>query len=200
MSFYASKMGKFYSKNLFWVWPHVAVFVMLGMLIVHPAYWDLLTTYSGYSAVGFLVLVLSFSPLKELFPKLMIVTKLNRHRRELGVAAFSFAAIHVLCFIIKRGGLMETLPYALHPALISVVWVSFPIFFLLAITSNQFSLKKMGFVKWKKLHKMVYWAEVGIIIHMIFVGQAFWASIIFLPLVFIQGVLIRSRCRKEPPF
>jgi sulfoxide reductase heme-binding subunit YedZ len=199
-TFKHSALSKFYTKNTYWIWPHFFVFVMLGMLILHPAYWELLTPYAGYTAIGFLFVTLALSPIKTLQPQWMLITKLSRHKRELGVAVFSFAAIHVLCFIIKRGGVMETLPYALHPALISVVWISFPIFFLLAITSNQSSVKKMGFLKWKKLHRTVYWAEVGIIIHMIFVGEAIWASIIFLPLVFLQGVIFRSRRRKEPPF
>jgi len=124
----------------------------------------------------------------------MFITKLNRHRRELGVAAFSYAAIHIACFIIKRGGFTNAIPYALHPALLSVIYISFPIFLLLALTSNQYSVKRMGFLKWKKLHRQVYWAEGGIIVHMILTGQALWAGIIFIPCVILQ---IFSKLRKK---
>lgn len=169
---------------------------MALVLIVDPGFWKLLTSYSGYAAVGFLVVTLSFTPLKTIWPQLMIITILNRHRRELGVASFFYATIHIACFIIKRGGIMETLPYAIHPALISVVWVAYPIFLILALTSNQYSVKKLGFAKWKKIHKAVYLAEAAIIIHMVLVGQAFWATVIFIPLLILQVINWRDKKRK----
>jgi sulfoxide reductase heme-binding subunit YedZ len=148
-------MKKFLMQNIYWIWSHASVVVMAVMLIIGPGTWKVLTSYSGYTAVGFLVATLLLNPLKTLRPQWMFITKLNRHRRELGVAAFAYAVIHIACFIIKREGFMNALPYALHPALLSVIYISFPIFLLLALTSNPYSVKRLGFPKWKKLHKKV---------------------------------------------
>lgn len=176
-----------------WFLTQVGAFVMALMLIIDSKNWKVLTSYSGYFAVGFLITTLALNPLKKLFPQWMLITKLNRYRREFGVAAFSFATIHLICFIIKRGSLIKTLPYALHPAIAPVLLVGYPIFFLLAISSNRYSIKKLTFLKWKKLHKTVYYAEGAIILHMILVGQKLWAAILFVPLIFLQFLRIRKK-------
>lgn len=180
-------------KYQVWFLTQVAAFIMGLMLVVDSQNWKVLTSYSGYFSVGFLVATLSLNPLKKLFPRWMMITKLNRYRRELGVAVFSFATIHMICFIIKRGSIMKTLPYALHSAIGPVLLVAYPIFFLLAISSNQYSIKKLTFLKWKKLHKTVYIAEGAVIIHMILVGQKLWAALLFTPLVVLQFIRIRKK-------
>lgn len=176
-----------------WFLTQVGAFIMALMLVIDPKNWKALTSYSGYFAVGFLITTLSLNPLKKFFPQWMLITKLNRYRREFGVAAFSFATIHLICFIIKRGSIMKTLPYALHPAIAPALLVAYPIFFFLAISSNRYSIKKLTFLKWKKLHKKVYVAEGAIILHMGLVGQKLWAAILFAPLVLLQILRIRKK-------
>lgn len=188
-----STYKSFLKKYQVWFGTHVGALIMGLMLIIDPSYWKLLTPYSGYFAVGFLITVLSLNPLKKLFPKWMLITYLNRHRQEFGVATFFYATIHMACFIIKRGGFMQTLPYVIHPAIAPVLIVAYPIFFLLAISSNQYSVKKLTFLKWKKLHKTVYIAEVAVIIHMILVWQIFWAALLFAPLVILQFIRKRKK-------
>jgi sulfoxide reductase heme-binding subunit YedZ len=177
---------RFLLQNQSWFWTQLVAIVMGLMLIINPANWKLLTPYSGYLAVAFLVTTLSLNPIKALKPEWHFIKQLNRYRRMLGVASFSCAAVHLICFIIKRGSLKSTLPYLIHPALISVFWIAFPILFVLALTSNNYSVKYLGFKKWQKIHNMVYLAEAGIIIHMIMVDAAIWAVLIFAPLVSLQ--------------
>lgn len=95
-------------------------------------------------------MVLSLNPLKAIFATNILLKKINRYRREIGVACFSYSFIHLGCFIVKRGGLGETLKFIVHPALTSVFLVAFPIFVLLTMTSNNMSIKKMGFFKMEK--------------------------------------------------
>ena len=176
-----------------WFLTQIGAFIMGLMLIIDSKNWKFLTSYSGYFAVGFLITTLALNPLKKLLPQWMLITKLNRYRREFGVAAFSFATIHMICFIIKRGSLIKTLPYALHPAIGPVLLVAYPILFFLAITSNQYSIKKLTFVKWKKWHRYVYVAEAAIILHMVLVREKFWATILFTPLVILQFIRISKK-------
>lgn len=188
-----TKLSPLFKTYHVWVWTHVGAIIMASMLLIDPNYWEVLTPYSGYFSVGFLITVLSLNPLKKLFPKWMLITLLNRHRQEFGVAAFFYATIHLICFVIKRGGLMETLPYALHPAIAPVLLVGYPIFFLLAITSNKYSSRKLTFLKWKKLHKKVYIAEAAVIIHMILVWEWFWTAVLFVPLLSLQLLRIKKK-------
>ncbi len=180
-------MEKFIKNYVGWLLTHAPALIMIILLVINPKNWKALTTYSGYFSVGFFVLILSLNPLKTLFPKLLIVTKLNRYRQEIGVASFSYALIHLVCFVIKRGGINETIPYLfLHPAIIVGFWIAFVVMFLLAITSNKWSMRTFTFAKWKKLHKKVYLAEIAVFAHMIILKQAKWAFIIFTPLLLLQ--------------
>lgn len=182
----------FHNKYQPWFWTHIWAVLMALILLFAPEQWKLLTPYSGYTAVGFLVVTLSLNPIKSLLPKWIFITKLNRYRRQLGVAVFSYAVIHVVCFIIKRGGFAKTLPYLLHPAIIPVFFIALPILFTLTLTSNQYSIRKLTIAKWKSLHKKVYFAEIAIILHMILVGQKLWAAILFTPLIILQIIRFRK--------
>lgn len=135
---------KFISKYGIWIVTQGPLLPMLLMLGIDPTLWKTLIPYSGYSAVGFLVLVLALNPLKSAFPTFLILKKLNLYPQEFGVACFSYSMIHLLCFIVKRGSLSAVLPYMFHPALIPVFFVALPIFFVLALTSTKYALKKNG--------------------------------------------------------
>lgn len=174
---------------------HAPAFAMLGLLLYDYNNWKLLTPYSGYFSLGFLVLILSLNPIKKLNPQWIWILKLNRYRRQLGIACFSYALLHLICFLIKRisKGFLEGLGYFLHPAIIPAFWVAFPIFLILALTSNHYSMKKLSFPRWKALHKTVYIAQFSVFIHMVLVGQMEWALICFLPLCTLQFL----RKRKE---
>lgn len=189
---------KFISKYGIWIVTHGPLLPMLLMLGIDPTLWQTLTPYSGYSAVGFLVLVLALNPLKSAFPTFLILKKLNLYRQEFGVACFSYSMIHLLCFIVKRGSLSSVLPYMFHPALMPVFFVALPIFFVLAPTSTKHALKKMGFVQWKRLHRKVYYVEGAVFLHMVLVGEKLWALLLFIPLLCFQIFrIIRQRKLKK---
>ena len=173
---------------MIWIIVHIPAFIMSVTLLYDYNQWKLLTFYSGYCALIFFVVTLSLSPLKIIFPKLVIVTKLNRYRRQLGVASFSYAFIHLSCFLIKRilKGFTEGLIYFFHPAIIPAFWIAFPILLVLALTSNQYSIKKLSFPAWKKLHKTVYVAEVAIMLHMTLTGDFLIMLMFFIPLCTLQ--------------
>ncbi|MBW8308501.1 MAG: ferric reductase-like transmembrane domain-containing protein [Candidatus Paracaedibacteraceae bacterium] len=181
---------KFLKSYNAWIITHAGVIILAGCLILRPDLKNQLILYTGYGALFHLVLVLALNPLKSIFATSVLLKKINRYRREIGVACFSYSVIHVACFIVKRGGLSETLKFIFHPALISVFFVAFPLLFLLTITSNNASIKKMGFLKWKKLHKKVYIAEIAVLIHLFMLGAIKLTFLTFLPLITLQ--LIRK--------
>jgi len=54
------------------------------------------------------------------------------------------------------------------------------------LTSNQYSIKKLSFSGWKKLHKTVYVAEVAIMLHMTLTGDFLIMLMFFVPLCTLQ--------------
>ena len=183
-----------FRKNMGWVVTQTPALLIALLLAIFPHKHKLLIQISGYSAVGFLALVLLLNPLIHMFPAIIKLKKLNRYRREIGVACFSFALVHIACFVTKHG-IPKVFTFMIHPALIPVIFIAFPIFLLLALTSNNVSIKKLGFMKWKKLHKKVYFAEVAIFFHMFLVGKKLYAFLIFVPLFTLQW--IRQSQRKQ---
>lgn len=178
-----------------WIASHLVFILMTLTLAYDYRTWEIILPYAGYFAFGFLVVTLALNPIIKIRPYLWMI-KLNRYRRQLGVAAFSYASIHILCFLIKRV-LDGKWQYLLHPGIIPVLFIGFPIFFILAITSNQYSIKKLSFKKWKSLHKKVYIAEAAIFIHLLLTGSKKLAIITFLPLVSLQLLRRFMEKRKE---
>ena len=60
---------------------------------------------SGEFAARFMILAMMLTPLRMLFPKSGLVLWFLRRRRFLGVAAFGYAALHTLYYVIDLGSL-----------------------------------------------------------------------------------------------
>ena len=173
-------------KYLGWLITHSLFIAMLISILWDPHQLTWQFKCSAYVAVGSLCLILSLNPLKLVFPRWILIHRLNRYRQEIGVSVFSYALIHVLCVAIGSGSLASWLSLAQYPPFMSVMLVSMPIFFILAVTSTQFSKMKLGFKNWKRLHRLVYVAEAGVIVHLWMVGQSTLVTVLFLPLVVVQ--------------
>jgi sulfoxide reductase heme-binding subunit YedZ len=191
----STNMQKWLSKNYSWIVLNLPAFAMFITLVYQSSLWQVLTLYSGYTALILLIIVLSLNPLQALFPTVVLIKKVNRFRRQFGVAVFSYAVIHFICFFIKQEySISETLIYFIHPAILPA-YLAFIIFSLLALTSNNYFVKKMGFLRWNKLHKTIYIAEGFVFLHMVLVGDVFYAFVAFVPLVILQ--FLRRKKKKS---
>ena len=173
-------------KYAAWIVTHSLFIVMLVSIAWNSENLRWQFKYSAYSAVGFLCLILSLNPLKIMFPRWVLIHSLNRYRQEIGVSVFSYALIHAMCFAIRSGSIDRWLSAASNPALMSVMVISMPILAALAITSAQYFKRTMGFKNWKRLHRLVYIAEVGVIAHLVMIGKPMLALGVFLPLILFQ--------------
>lgn len=142
-----SSYEKWLKKNYGWIVLNLPALLMLMMLIYNPNLWKFLTPYTGYAALSLLILVLSLNPLQAFLPTSVFIKKVNKHRRQIGVSVFSYAVIHFFCFFIKRKySFSETFYYFLHPAILPAVIALF-IFGIFTLTSNNYFIKKMGFIQ-----------------------------------------------------
>lgn len=89
------------SKLLPWGITNIIAILMLIALISVPSKPCIkqILFYSGYLSAIFLLVVLALNPLKVVFPQSQLIKKMNKYRREIGVASFSHALIHVICFL-----------------------------------------------------------------------------------------------------
>jgi methionine sulfoxide reductase heme-binding subunit len=126
-------------------------------ILLHP---------SGETSARLLIVSLMATPLMLLFKGRFGSRWLVRNRRYLGVAAFGYAALHTLFYVLS-----EPLDRILAEATdleIWTGWVAFAIFVPLAATSFDAAVRRMG-TAWKPLQRWVYAAAVLTLIH--------WASL-----------------------
>ena len=159
-------------------------------------YWSKMTKISGIIAASMLVFSLAINPLRIIFSKVHFFKELMRTRRNVGVAVFIYTTVHFFCFIAKKGLSFNTLLYALHPIIIPGE-LAFLIFLALAVTSNDYFVKRMG-KDWMRLHKKVYYAEGLVFLHMILQKQnvQILALSLFIPLVILQYCRIRAQKKR----
>lgn len=127
----------------------------------------------GFLALIYLYLALLVSPLVRLFPWFPYKSLYLKARRALGVSSAFFAGIHgnLVIFKIYSGPqnffsvpIQEQWPLYLG---LGSMWI----LIILACTSFDFIVEKLGFARWKFLHRLVYIAGVMVVIHGFTVGN-----------------------------
>ena len=117
----------------------------------------------GLLALAFLITALACTPAKLVFGW----TWPLRIRRMLGLLAFFYAALHVMTYT----GLDQVFDWAAIWKDVSkrkFIFVGFAAFVLLiplALTSTDASVKRLGFARWKQLHRLAYLAPTLGVLH-----------------------------------
>lgn len=144
---------------------------------------------SGEFAARFMIIALMLTPLSLLARRMnwkaRWVQWLLVRRRALGVAAFFYALLHTLLYVLDLGVLQDMLDefWALG---IWTGWAAFAIFIPLAITSNHASVVALG-SRWKTLQRWVYVAAVLTLLHWIFVHNNLGPALVhFMPLALLE--------------
>lgn len=134
-----------------------------------------LTQTYALAAVIYLYFTLMASPLVRIFPGFPFRSKYIKARRALGVSAFFFGLIHACFAFFGELGGFRALPFLNSTYLIAITLSSLALLILtlMALTSFDFAIDKLGFRKWKFLHRFVYLAGFFIIVHALMLGSSF---------------------------
>ena len=160
----------------------LAVLVGVGIwLLVVPAFTgglganplEKLLHQSGEIAIWTLGAVLSLSPLRVLFPRSQVVVALNRHRRAVGVSACVYGLLHFAFHVLYEGG-FDGLIRSLSKPFIWFAVAGLSILVALALTSNNWSIRKLGGKNWKLLHRLAYVAAALLLYHQSIAGKGHW--------------------------
>jgi methionine sulfoxide reductase heme-binding subunit len=128
---------------------------------------------SGEIAIWTLGAVLALSPLRVLLPRSRIVNALNRHRRVIGVSACMYGLVHFGLHLLYEGDWDAVVRSFAKP----FIWLGLTglsILVVLGLTSNQFSIRKLGGRNWKQLHRLAYLAAALLIYHQSIAGKGHW--------------------------
>jgi len=154
----------------------------------------------GLVALVFLIASLAATPLKAALGWTWPI----RIRRMLGLYAFFYASLHFLTYL----GLDQVLDLRAVFAditkrnFIAVGFTAFVLLVPLAVTSTDAMVRRLGFVRWKRLHRLVYVAAALGVVHFIWrvkkdLSQPLTYGAVLALLLAIRVVAFGLRKRKE---
>lgn len=117
-------------------------------------------------------------------------TWILKERRYLGLMTFLYLVLHIAFYYVKEADLEKatagllTYPYLTSGAVAALI------IFILALTSNNFSVRKLGGKTWKKIHRFVYLSIPLVGIHLLLFekGDRVKALLYMIPLMILQMI------------
>ena len=148
-----------------------------------PGFLLLWTRYSAHLAFVFLLLAFSASTLKAVVNNAQ-TRGLVRYRRQLGLGFATAHTFHLVALILFLSNLEG---YSVD-ASVAVAGFGYVVTALLALTSNDYSVRRLGPAKWKQLH------AIGISILMLYFFVAFSGRLLtnFAPIYAIYVALMAT--------
>lgn len=144
-----------------------------------------INNFFGFLALSTYIATLIPSNICRVFPdtkKWRVNRFLLKRRRFIGLTAFSLSFSHATISFYKHN--LKLLSLETYKTYYTGI-ISLTIFFLLAITSNQWSRRKLTQKKWKKLHQLTYAAMFLFLWHVLMMMQNSWTWITFVALFLI---------------
>lgn len=141
---------------------------------------------SGEWAARMLIITLAITPLRMLFKGQRWPMWLFKRRRDLGVAAFLYAFLHLAAYVLRQSSPavilfeMTLIEYALG-------WIAFAAMLLLTLISNNWSLRYLG-PAWKNVQRLVYVCAVAVFLHWLWIKLDDTAVLAhFIPLALLEA-------------
>jgi sulfoxide reductase heme-binding subunit YedZ len=139
----------------------------------------------GKWALKFIIIGLCISPLRRWGG-----VNLVKYRRAIGLMAFYYIVLHLTVWLVLDLGLRFDLMWGdiLKRPYITIGMSGFLLLIPLAVTSNNWSVRRLGTLRWQKLHKLVYPAALAGGLHFIMLVKA-WPPEPIIYLTIIVGLL-----------
>lgn len=119
----------------------------------------------GFWTLTLLLSSLAATPLKTLFG----FTKPMRVRRMVGLFAFFYATLHFITYVAldQAFDLSDIGADIAKRKFITIGFAAFLTLVPLAVTSTDRAVKRLGFRRWKRIHRLVYVAAVLGVVHFV---------------------------------
>ena len=142
----------------------------------------------GLWSLWLLIAGLAVTPLRR-FAGLNLL----RFRRAIGVVTFFYLLAHLLTWLVLDVQFQNVWADILKRWYITVGMAAFVLMLPLALTSNDWSVKRLGASSWRNLHKLVYPIAILGVLHFLLLVKGFqWEPILYAALI---GVLLATRIR-----
>ena len=134
----------------------------------------------GELALKLIIVGLAITPLRK-----FVGLNLIKFRRSIGVLAFTYVALHLLVWLVLDVGILSQIwADILKRPYITIGMVGFVVMIPLAVTSNNWSVKRLG-GKWRRLHQLTYVAAALGGLHFIMIAKGIQIE----PLIYMAVIL-----------
>lgn len=156
--------------------------------------------FTGTWTINFLLLTLSVSPLRALTGAHWLL----RLRRMLGLYTFFYGSLHFLAFVgfDHLFAIDDIARDILKRPFVTVGFAALAIMVPLALTSNQWAIRRLGGRRWQELHRSIYLIGILAIIHYFWLVKA---TALIYPLIYgsllalLLGWRVKDRLRRSHP-
>ena len=176
------------AKKMLWAVLAVPAALELYRVATVPDIWpgDLLRPTGEWSA-RMIIIALMLTPLGQLFPANRAVRWLVRHRRAFGVAAFGYAVLHLLLYVLDMASVAAMLAEIGAPG-IWTGWLAMLCLVPPALASNEASMRLLR-RNWKRVQRLAYPAAILTLIHWMLVHDGMTSALVqFAPLMLLQAL------------
>lgn len=145
----------------------------------------------GLWGLQLLVAGLCITPLRR-FAGLNLI----RFRRAIGLVAFSYILLHLAVWLVLDMGLWweQALKDIAKRPYVTMGMLGFAALVPLALTSNDWSLRRLGAARWRRLHRLTYLAALAGGVHYLWLVKAWPLE----PFVYLGTILALLGLRLLP--
>lgn len=141
----------------------------------------------GLWAVRLLIACLFITPLRWAGLNLL------RFRRQLGLVAFAYVVLHFASWLTIDMGLRwsQIIPDLYKRWYILIGMAALVLLTPLALTSNNWSIRKLGAKNWGRLHRLAYVATGLGMIHFLMVGKVYTVEVLTYAAILVTLLAVR---------
>ncbi len=145
----------------------------------------------GEAGLIALMVTLAVTPLRRLTG-----VNLLKFRRALGLIAFYYILCHLLVWLVLDVQILSQIwKDILKRPYITIGMAGFLLLIPLALTSNTYSIRRLGPAGWRRLHQLSYAAAILGAVHYVMLSKTWMAE----PLLYLAGVLAILSLRLKRP-
>jgi len=149
---------------------------MIAMDLLHP---------TGEFSARFMIIAMLVTPLATIFGNRRWIMWLMRRRRAFGLAAFGYAMLHLVFYVIDMETIASMLAEIDAPG-IWTGWLALLLFVPLAITSSNAAMRALG-KRWKTLPRLISFASSLTLAHWLLIHDGVGGALVhFIPFAAIQ--------------
>ncbi len=126
----------------------------------------------GFMSLALMYCAIVISPFMKVFPNTPGKAAIVHARRAIGVSAFYYAALHTYLTFFEQLNGFSGIPYLDQRYTMSLLFGVFTlgVLCIMAATSFDRVVDKMGYKHWKLLHRLVYLASLALLVHVTLIG------------------------------